>query len=217
MKKTRSLGQLAIMALALTAFLGISSASASTFKAEQLPVVPRGENTEALTLYTAAGVLECGEWLLNGNEQEAGESLTMAAPPSHPACSLNGLEVAVSTDGCEFRFKAGSEVEIAPEYFESQGTMDIVGCKSETGMGVNADGLCTITIPPQTGIGPVHYENAGEGRWRSVMATLAATNVEANLEGFWCGFGRETNGGYLGAWRVKGTDGSGNPQGLWRE
>ncbi len=109
--------------------------------------------------------------------------------PSGP-CEAFGLEAEVdfATNGCRYVLHAGTSSGEGA----STGTVDLV-CADEEGalLTVAGGGLCDVRMPPQEGLGPIHYETvAGEPSAIAVEVQLA--NIEYVEEGVLCANPGET-------------------------
>jgi hypothetical protein len=185
----------------------------------------------------------CDEVSANLNLPEGTSSETLTATeivysdsgttPTENACTGHLGEVEevsqVNMHGCHYKFHAGTTVG-SMENMETEGTADIVCPEGVAGVTVTA-GTCTVTVPPQEGVGPVFYRTATtpntqereEGKREDVtvearigeeiggVQTAHYNPITYNTSGFPCGSqtGRH-DGTYTGTVTVKGHDSIGN-------
>jgi hypothetical protein len=204
-KSIKTLALAAVAALAMTAFVGVSSASATQFNAEfqEYPLTVTGTQTEAHTLTLNFGTWNCESSSFSGELQEASETLTVS--PQLSACTfLNVSGTAWQMNGCKFQLGA-------------TGTFGIIGCN---GAGPSYEIVgCRVTILPQTGLGSIEYQNVGEETGREVIASAHITGIKYTQKGGWCAnqAGTFSNGQYRGTWRVSAQDETGVARGFWVE
>src|SRR5215218_690243 len=96
-RKLKSLGLAALAVLAVGA-VSASAAQAGEFTAAEYPAQITGQNVGMHQLTTELGVMECGV-KLNGELAAAAEELTLT-PTYGTSCTIAGLEVHVSNNGC---------------------------------------------------------------------------------------------------------------------
>lgn len=200
MRSIKILALAAVAALAMTAFVGISSASAAQFQAEEYPATVTGATLESHHLTVNEASFNCEKAAFEGELPEASETLTVT--PELEGCTfLNVTGVPWQMNGCKYRFHAG-------------GTMDITGCSN--GLHLAAFG-CDITIPPQNGLGSIKYENVGEEESAQEIVVVAnISGLKYTQQGGWCvgGEGTFSNGSYWGTWKVSAMDEIGEPVSL---
>ncbi|HXR60493.1 MAG TPA: hypothetical protein VN732_04120 [Solirubrobacterales bacterium] len=204
MKHIKQLTLTSIAALALTAVVGVASASAfSTFRAESAPVKLTGTQNQTLTFSTDAGTLSCGGGSLSG-ELTSTTSSSFEATPSFGGCSYLGVNgLSINTNGCKYRFYAS-------------GSADIV-CSEGAAIWYSVAG-CTVTVPAQTGIQWIGLGNSGAGSGRSVNLSYSVGNLKYMTSGFCTtsGVGSFSNGVlYGGATNVVAKTLKGAPVGFW--
>ena len=107
-----------------------------------------------------------------------------------------------------YRLHAGSTTEAG----ESEGTLDVV-CPEGKEVEISAS-VCLITIPAESGLGPVFFRNVEVGGKEHITAELrighsgaAKQAFEYSTSGMLCGtHGGETDGTYTGDLTLKGSD-----------
>jgi hypothetical protein len=206
-KSIKTLALAAVAALAVTAFVGVSSASATQFNAEfqEYPLTVNGTQTEAHYITVNFGTWECKSSSFSGELGEASETLTVS--PQLSACTfLNVSGTAWQMDGCEFQLGAA-------------GTFGITGCNGE---GPHYEILgCRVTILPQTGRASIEYQTIGaeEEAPLEVLASAHISGLKYTQKGGWCAneAGTFSNGQYRGPWRISAQDEFGEARSLWVE
>ena len=205
------------MALALTALVGASSASANTFntsvettkwsggligKNHQLKFL---DEVGFLNTFTCTGASFSGETTAKTN----GEILVT---PTLSGCSYLGNPVIWHMNGCKYRLLPGGPVGL-----QLIGKVDIVGC--ETAMDGEVPGSCMITVGNQKGIGTVQYVNGEEAGKKVVTAIFNLTGIQFTTH--WCAQGQVGTfyGGTYnpGEWKIKGTTSGGTATDVWVE
>ena len=225
MKKVRNLGLVAAMVLALGAFVGVASASASVgvyvgggenpkFEAEEY-----GSKEYGLRLTGTGKVLGVSTWFnffgtegsqyCTSNQIES--ELSQASPSlytltTYSGCTSNGLAVTVEMNKClqGHHLKPGGA---------GAGTMDLV-CTGEYGAGTAVvfkrvlfgQALCTATVPSQGGF-ESSYSTMGSGSERSISGVFGSEHVKYTLTGSGCGEAKKpgtyTDGIWGGAIRAE--------------
>lgn len=210
------------LAAALTALPAVASASGPlTFYAGEGASSLNGINSVNHMMSFDGGDLECRISALDGEATEAAESITVE--PTISECASPFGSTTVDTNGCDLRFHA-EEVEIVPGYSVMEGTMDIVGCDittdpftgEEVEAGIEISGFCDWTIPSQTGLGTVEYDNVGSGNEREVGMTASIDSIEYT-QGGWCTPKTATNGQWYVEWGVQAANEEEESVGLWLE
>jgi hypothetical protein len=191
------------MALAVTAAMGASWASASQFRNPgALPTTQTTWNGSLVgknhVLTFGSEKFTCSKVAFSGKiEGESASELTTT--PELGGCQWNlGLEVSWAMHGCKFRFRPGTVKGTT-----SIGWVDIVGCESP--MSVSGGG-CTEEIGNQNGIGSITYKTTKPGSFEEVLASAQLTNIVHTRSGF-CGgapLGTYSDGAYTGEWTIKG-------------
>ncbi len=223
--KLKSFGLAVAMALALTALVGASSASASTFKSQVAATIWNGQPTNNHTFIFPAGgtnfkeFKECNNHFQSGltaSEEKAltakhigekGEKTESGVSLLRCKVPLGNFYAYMST--CEYRFNPGGESLV--------GTMDLIGCGAEPMHFSN--GTCSIQIGNQQGLDTVKYENAGSGSTSTIVATASMSNITYTAVGAGCSaVGTFNNGTYSGTWSISGKNHTETSQvGVWVE
>ncbi|HET8814966.1 MAG TPA: hypothetical protein VFM51_08420 [Solirubrobacterales bacterium] len=156
MKTSRKLRSalLALIAFCALAALGPAQSQAGEFTAAEYPATITGQNVGVHELTTEIGVMEC-EMTFDGPLVEPSETLTVV-PTYGTGCTIEGLMVHVSNNGCDFLLHAG---ETLGEH-EVGGTMDIqcpVG--NAIDFEITAMMFCHLTVPAQEGLA-VKFQNS---------------------------------------------------------
>jgi hypothetical protein len=149
MKHTKTLGLLAILALALAAFVGTSSASA----APQFTAGKTGAKILETTIENHVFTVN-GQQVTCTNTEFAGTTLALAyavqkVSPTYKNCTAGGLEATVDTAGCVYELNAN-------------GNTTLTGC-TKGGITIKVDlgflAKCHVHIKNQTISGSVVYSN----------------------------------------------------------
>ena len=194
------------MALALTALVGVASASAIEFRAW-------GQGGSTTTLNSARTgknhVIKLGADSMGcSNVSEAGSmagetasSISMSSELT--GCSFYGYAASWATNGCMFRFQANGKADIVnctkPMYFNFEGCILEVGNQSNLGTvtynNTTTEGIATVTIVANlTGLTYTRFQNgvcAGKGgtfsdgtytgEWILKGKTAGGTAVELSM------------------------------------
>jgi len=202
---------LALVAMLAMAAMGASAASAAEFHSEGSETILTGKQ-EALDVFsTTGGTVECDEATYVGS-QTGTTTTTSKATPTYSKCTAFGFASAsINTNGCEYQF-------------HSNGTVDIVNCKTNEGIIVTASLFgtqkCKVTVVPQTGINGITYTSIGSGTTREITIDVESNNVEY-IEHGGTGFGAcssstaQKNGEYEGSSVVTGENKVGTHLGIW--
>jgi len=204
MKQLKIGGLAIVMALAMTAVLGISSASAAQFRAEEYPTSVTGTQTVApkFTTWEKGPSWTCSSMTATGTIAAA--STTLSLVPTFTGCQAFGQAATVKMNACSFVFNNSNEQLV------NTGTMD-VSCTAKNEIEV-VTAICTMKIPPQTARGPVQYAGGpvqegpgGQSYQRKFNITPNATGFRYSLAGVGCGkTGTFEDGGLTGSSLVKG-------------
>lgn len=197
MKKARTLGLVAVMALALTAFVGVASASASGFVGDKYPSYLKGTGTGTAVLTLASGVeIKCTPPVLTATAGGGSETLT-----ADIADSTCGASEPLKANGCKFTLRPGAE---ASGHFD--GTFDIgpAGCGpiSTTFSG------CKIEVGAQSGL-TATFTNQNAGSTAQVNIA-ASTSIKYSVQPN-CGISAgEAVGKFSAEWVLKNYKDSGH-------
>jgi len=197
-KRIRTLGIAAVMAMALTCSLGAGSASASTpvnaFQAGAYPVSATGNGSG--TAQFAGWTMSCAEAPAQAELSAASQSLD-AGLEGPITCSSGTID----WNGCDFILHPGAETEAG----RFGGSFDIgpAGCGPIVVKYPWAQN-CTATIPAQNGLA-ASYENIANG---DVKVSTTATNIEHTRSAGPCGSAQTfKNGSFQGSWNLAGSGG----------
>src|SRR6476660_2509194 len=141
-----------VLALVATAAMVASAAQAGTFTAGAYPATLTGSAVGPQELTTELGTMNCAP-TFHGEQAAAAGQVTLV-PNYGAGCTINGLEVDVFRNGCDFVLHAGNTLAMD----EVSGWMDIV-CPEGNHLDFVTTGMmpCHLTIPAQEGIGPITY------------------------------------------------------------
>jgi hypothetical protein len=184
-KITRTVGLAAVVALALTALVSVTSASAAGFMAERYPAFFAGTQITQTELNTTVGNQKCIGLELSGQLSGANQALPLSATDG--SCSLGKMKM----NGCKFILHPGAAGV-------GSGTFDIgpMGCGP-----ITAVTGCEIAIPSQTGLA-ANFSNELTGS-KAQIVFHAETSALKYTELF-CYKKTYTTGGLVGSWLVKG-------------
>ncbi|HXR60471.1 MAG TPA: hypothetical protein VN732_04005 [Solirubrobacterales bacterium] len=196
MKNTRIIGVVAAAAMALTAFVGVASASAAQFQAEQYPATLSGQSLEAGRVVAGGYVYSNCYSTLSGEATAASESLKVT--PTWQSCTWLGFSgVKINNGGCQFQLQAN-------------GTASIVG----SGCAISfSGGGCSWQIGPQTASSAVTYANVGTGTSRKIRVNLQMWGLTYSQSG--CPGGTGHDGEIKGSWELSGSKSGAKAQGIW--
>jgi hypothetical protein len=195
--RIKSFGLAVAMALALTALLGVSSASANWFVSSSSTTEWNGSRTGNNHVLSLNGEsFSCSKVSFSGETLGAVTSQLTVTPEL--GCTFLGYEANWATNGCKLRFHPG-----APVGEQLIGSVDITGCKSP--MSMNFSG-CLTEIGNQNGVGTVEYKNSTEGGVKVVTIVAKLEGLTFTRSGAICfgAPGTHYNGSYTGSWKVKG-------------
>jgi len=138
-------------------------------------------------------------------------SADVSLTPIFSGFTYFGNTVNVSTNGCSFKLHAISELA---------GTASLI-CPAGKEITLKATSSnCLVTLPAQSDIGGVKYENSGTGTGRIVYSTLGLSGLKYTATGSECGpNGTFENGKFSSVVRLQGHEGStsGPAIGTWIE
>jgi hypothetical protein len=207
MRIIKNVGIAAALALAVTAVIGASAASAAQFEVESGASVVAGAHTTN-TEFSFAGYIS---GVCSTDHFAAGMAKSAASiSPEETLEGCSGATVKPAKCGPISKLSAGVETAAG----KSQGSFDL----SPTGCGpivISANsGLCTATISPQSGLASVTYETKGSGSGRYIEAAVASSNVSYSTSGF-CGTQTRHDGAYSVTFKVAAKDAEGRQVGLY--
>jgi hypothetical protein len=202
-RKVKALG-LGLLALFAASAVMASAAQAGTFTAGNYPATMTGQNVGLHKFTTLLGVMECGV-KFHGTLAAASEDLTLA-PDYGTSCELEGLQVHVKNNGCDYLFHAG-ETAVMDQVKGSMGVKCPAGNKID--FEITSMQVCHLTVPEQLGLNHVTYTDH----------TIAKdVDVDLHLTGFFyeldngCPFVGAFGGTYTGTTTLKADyEGGGTP------
>jgi hypothetical protein len=198
-RRTKALGALVVVALAIGALAGTASAKVAEFASEKYPAALTGNQVGVHEFIGVAGPLRCMTAKVTGNL--AAQSKTVVFAPSYENCTFVGKPAAVAINGCTYTFEAG--LLLNPK--EAMGAMKIL-CPTEKEIVVTA-GECVMKIPPTAGEGPgfIDFINVEE---KEIEAKLDVAPLNYSLNAT-CGpkEGAYEGGKLVGPYRIKGNAG----------
>lgn len=195
-RQLRLLG-LALLAVVATSAVGATGAQAGIFTPAAFPATITGAAVEGPhELIVNIGAMQCSP-TFHAKVIEQSSELTVA-PTYGTSCTINGQEVHVDNNGCDFLMHAGNTLgEDAVGGF-----MDIV-CPQGSAMDfeITSNPICHLTIPGQKGLSSLTYTN---------RTAAKDVDVDFNLEGITyhlgnncAGAGTYANGIYEGTSTLK--------------
>ncbi|HEU4393452.1 MAG TPA: hypothetical protein VFR04_07450 [Solirubrobacterales bacterium] len=197
MKRIRNVGLAVLAALALTAAVGATGASASGFVADQFPaaITSSSSETHAVTLHGLT--TNCNAPSLSATQE--GSTKALEPKLSNTTCTYVGSELVMKMNGCIFVYRPGAKV--SSTLFE--GSFDIV-CPAGTTIQIESSpGPCQATIPAQTGL-KATYENLGSGSTATVRINAQAIGLKHTQTGGWaCPPGTFSDGKWEGNWTLQ--------------
>lgn len=164
---------------------GTGGTTSTTTVTEQHP------NFETQTFETTSGFIEC--------EEASGMATAPATTTEEEseevgfeACNFGGLFATVNTNGCQFKFHAGTKTAAG-----SEGTVDVV-CPGTAKIEIVAAG-CTVTVGSQNGKSNIIYTNVQTpGKPKEVTTHAVVNNISYEHHGISCGTGSANTGVYEG-------------------
>jgi hypothetical protein len=185
--------------LALTATVGVSSASAKEFHSAAGTALSSAIINPHVFNVTGAETV-CNNVSFNGTAAASGTSVTIKAKPSYSNCKAFGfLSATVNTAGCEYEFNANTN------------TTNLENC-TNGGINVVITG-CSSFVPNQTGINGVTFENSGSAPNRTLKNKVTINNIKVNVTSanlFGCPLtegGKHNTGKYNGETGMMGATG----------
>jgi hypothetical protein len=199
MKRIKSTGLAAAMALTLVAVLGAASASATQFRAEEYPTAATASGAGAeqkVTLGALKG--QCKTATASGTISAPSSALTLT--PSFSSCKVNGINATVKFNSCAYVLNSTNEV--APY----KGTLNVACSKGGDKIEIVQSATnCIASIPAQSGLSAVDLANTGKkSRGRTITATMNVTGLSYTQGSLCPEPGAYTNGVYTGNLTVSG-------------
>ena len=199
-KRIRTLGLAAVMALALTAVFSAAGASAAEFSAEKYPATVAGSGG-AQTLSFSWGSVSCPTIGSQGSLSAQGNTLG-AGLSDEPNCASSVWPESMVANGCQLIYRPGAQTSVN----HYGGSFDI-SCPSGKSIQIgNAKSYCTVTIGSQSGLAAT-YENIGSGSTATVKATANATGIKYSQSGTHCSSGTFEGGSWSGNLTLQASNG----------
>jgi hypothetical protein len=197
MNAFRMIKLLALCALALVAFgaVGAIGAQAGTFTAGAYPATITGQNVGGAHQFsTEVGVMNCNV-TFHGELAAASSELTMT--PTYN-CGINGLEVDVDLNGCDYVFHAGETMAM----HEVGGSLDIICPEgAEIDFEITSMMVCHLTVGEQLGLEAITYTNRTMAK--DVDADVSLGEIAYGLDAGCPVMGTFANGTYGGTTTLK--------------
>ncbi|HYH53722.1 MAG TPA: hypothetical protein VD761_06295 [Solirubrobacterales bacterium] len=210
MRRTKNLGLVVMMTVALTAVLGATGASAAYYELESSPatVSSTGAYGEQFWNFNVASNY-CEAQNLGGTVSNHSPAITASVQSSKCSSAFIGNEL--KANGCTYRYQPGAKTGAAT----FKGTVDILCPAGQAIEFTSASSQrCRISVPAQTGLAAT-FENVGSGKERAVRTNVSTSSLKySQLSGTYCTVGSYTNGTWEGSWRVQASNGSGSV-GMW--
>lgn len=134
------------------------------FIAEEYPATLSASDPSSEDKFTGFGsTVSCSENEFDGELTEIADSLEVT--PVYGKCTTGVLPATVANNGCKYKF--APQEEVAEGQYSA--TVDVVCPGEQPGIQINvyssiahAVTVCTVTIPPQTGLETITLTNSGE-------------------------------------------------------
>jgi len=147
----RSLVTLAVAFLTV----GVASARAGYLTAEQYPAPLSGTQLSEPTIYTVGGTFRCSSSSYSGSLPYS--SSTFSLKPTFSNCTLGGLSVSVSPEGCSFEYYIGSSIGGGGFNVTWSSSM-YIRCPKGQSIKISSPPFfgCAMEIKPQGSLDPVY-------------------------------------------------------------
>lgn len=176
------------------------AAAQPRFSAESFPAYLSSASAAHRWEFGTLGNLECPV-SFTGKLGSAATSLRLTKFVSYFACSESpgGLAVTINWGGCEDTLDL---LNAGPPYVAEYGLDCPAGNSYQFGLG----GICTVSIPDQSGLDQVNLETTGTGTSRAIGVDFEVTGLKYTISGvkFLCGNGTYENGTFSGTTTLKG-------------
>jgi hypothetical protein len=170
------------------------------FNAESYPAYLSSASVAHRWEFGKLGALKCPV-SLSGKLASSSSNLRLTPFVSYFACteSPGSMSVTVSSGGCEDTLDLLNQ---GPPYVADFG----IDCPSGSSYQFGFGGVCTVSIPDQSGLHQVKLETTGSGSSRAVNANIEVSGLKYTITGveFLCGNGTYENGTYAGSATLKG-------------
>ena len=191
MKHIKTLGLLAIAAMALTAFVGVSSASAATKFTSSKVGAAISEATLATHVFTVTGSqTKCTNITYTGST-EALESATQKVTPKYEGCTAFGLPATVTVKNCLYNLAASGSA--AMEKVNAEGEACEIVIKAS-----NIFGECLVDVPAQTVNGLTFTNDGASALTVNINASGISDNVTKSTGVCPLTAGKHSNATYTG-------------------
>jgi hypothetical protein len=173
MKHLKTLGLAAMAVMALAAFVGVSSASATEFHATGGTTLTGvvGENNHVFTI--EGSTVTCNTIAFNGTAAASGTSVTQTMHPSYSNCTAFGfINAVINTSNCLYEFNANTHL------------VNLTSCTSPINIVAESGfGTCKATVGNQNGINGQTFINMGTTGSNTATLTenSSANNIITNV------------------------------------
>lgn len=209
MKRRLTTIGLAVAAIAITSVAFANAAvAAPLFHSESAPVTFKGTSPNN-EFVTNAGSVACETSSFSGSNSTTSSS-TATLTPVYSGCTAFGVVGAkISMNGCAYLFHLveGSSPPTAKVDVE---------CPSGKEVTIEAS-ICTVHVPPQSGLSHVVFTNKGSKKTRDIEASVTVGGITYTATSGCLNAGTASNGIYSGTVTVQGSDSGGAQQGIWVE
>jgi hypothetical protein len=171
MKHLKILGLAAVAAMALTALVGVASASAAVeFHSSAASATLHGTQSNSHTFTVQGSTVTCTEAVFTGTGPASKNSPTQEVAPTYSGCTAFGFAGAtVNSAGCKYKFYA------------AETKVDLKSCASG-GVTVTVNvpfvAKCVVFVPNQEGITTTSFENTAK---RLVLNNSTNASLTSNV------------------------------------
>jgi hypothetical protein len=206
--RSRNFSAALIVLCALLASASASAQAAPYFHVEAAPAIITGEGTTWQVLLTESGSAEC-EVTYTGLTNVT-TTTTQELTPKYTNCTaFSFFGATMNMNGCKYL------LHLVEGSFPPTATMDIV-CPQGAGITI-AVPFCTVTIPPQTGLGHIWFLNTGTKTSRDVDAEWEVGGIEYKAHEGCSNPGTFSDGELFGEATLKADTTTGKQEGYWVE
>jgi hypothetical protein len=202
-EKSKAIALASLIVLAVVS-LPVATALAGEFHSEASHTILSGSQIGEDLLTFNAGTIRCFEINYSGTQSSA-TSTTIRVIPTYTSCTAGIPSVQIDTNGCEFEF-SGDNTQF-----------NIVNCSSPLTI---TSFSCWITIGNQSGLSAIGYTNTNSGSSRDmdISANVSGITYTQHSKSFpGCSGGTRTDGKWVGAFTLRGSNTEGAQVGIWRE
>ena len=199
MKPKRLLAS-AMFGLTVLCLLPPAGAAATEFAAGGYPaaITGAGEGSHVFSFDEGKVSVTCSTASFSGEISKVTSELSLS--PTYSSCTMNGLAVSVSNNGCTYKIHSGEEVSEN----KLKGKLDLA-CPAEKVLVLkSALTECEVQIAAQSGLSSVEYEDKPEPEPAKILMSMPVSGIKYNKTkdaGFLCplnGTGTKTDGKYSG-------------------